>query len=274
MRVQRRRGGDDDEKADDVGKSHPHIGIDTHPRDLGFRFPRRLDQWMRQRIDPLLLRFLRRLPEEAIGRDGRAQHGNDRDDILRLEGKIGHERVVGDRTPRHIDRQRGGDVGEQRQAAPFQDRHISIVAGKNLQQHAGHREPDDVQMRRAMDQQCQHVPHRAQIGADVDDVGEQQQAHDDPQQPGRIVRADIAGDPHSGHTADAGADLLDRGHQREGEQHHPAHAKAELCPSLGVGGDAAGIVVRRAGDQPRAEGSEPPLLRRSDRRAMQRDTPS
>ena len=46
------------------------------------------------------------------------------------------------------------------------------------------------------------------------------------------------------------ADLLDRRHQRAGEQHDPAHRVAELRAGLRIGGDAAGIVVGGAGDQP------------------------
>jgi hypothetical protein len=42
---------------------------------------------------------------------------------------------------------------------------------------------------------------------------------------------------------------LDGAHQRVGEQQRPAQAIAELGADLGIGGDAAGIIVRRAGDQ-------------------------
>ncbi len=81
----------------------------------------------------------------------------------------------------------------------------------------------------------------------------QQQPDDRVQQPGRVMRADVAGDALAGHAADARADLLDRRHQREAEQHHPAHRVAELRAGLRVGGDAARIVVGGAGDQSRAE---------------------
>ena len=61
--------------------------------------------------------------------------------------------------------------------------------------------------------------------------------------------AQIAGDTLAGHAADFRADLLDGDHQRIAEQQRPAHGIAELGPGLGIGGDAAGIVVGRAGNQ-------------------------
>ena len=40
-------------------------------------------------------------------------------------------------------------------------------------------------------------------------------------------------------------------HQRIGEQQRPSQAVAELRAGLGIGRDAAGVVVRGAGDQAR-----------------------
>ena len=79
----------------------------------------------------------------------------------------------------------------------------------------------------------------------------------------RVMRADVAGDALAGDPADARADFLDRRHQREAEQHHPAHRIAELRAGLRVGGDAAGVVVGGAGDQSRAEPCEQPLAGRA-----------
>ena len=75
------------------------------------------------------------------------------------------------------------------------------------------------------------------------------------------MRADVAGDALAGDPADARADLLDRHHQREAEQHHPAHRVAELRAGLRISGDAARIVVGGAGDQSRAEPAEQSLVR-------------
>jgi hypothetical protein len=43
--------------------------------------------------------------------------------------------------------------------------------------------------------------------------------------------ADIAGDAVPGDAADAGADFLDGGHQRPGEQHDPSHAVTDCAPA-------------------------------------------
>src|ERR1700723_461124 len=67
------------------------------------------------------------------------------------------------------------------------------------------------------------------------------------------------------------ANLLDRRHQRKAEQHHPAHCIAELCPGLGISGDAAGVVVGGAGDQSRAKAAEQAFVRGAARGAAQGD---
>ena len=61
---------------------------------------------------------------------------------------------------------------------------------------------------------------------------------------------------------DAAADLLDRDHQGIAEQHRPTDVEPQLCASLRVGGDAARVVVRRAGDKAGAEQAEPARLAR------------
>ena len=87
----------------------------------------------------------------------------------------------------------------------------------------------------------------------------------------RVVVADVTGDASPRNPADTPADLLDRGHQREGEKHHPAHRKSELRPRLGIRRDAGRIVVGRPGDQPRAQRGPYPLAWRRFRRAVDRD---
>ena len=68
--------------------------------------------------------------------------------------------------------------------------------------------------------------------------------------------ADVARDAVAGDAADARADDLDADHQRRGQEHAPQHAEAELRAGLRVGGDAARVVVGRAGDEPGAEAIE------------------
>ena len=112
-----------------------------------------------------------------------------------------------------------------------------------------HAKEHDIDDAVAADQQLGRVRHGAEIGGDVDGVGDEQQRHHDVEQRGRIVPADIAGDAVPGDAADPRGDFLDRRHQRKGQQHGPADAVAELRAGLAVGADPRRIVVGRAGDQ-------------------------
>src|SRR4051812_40703600 len=64
---------------------------------------------------------------------------------------------------------------------------------------------------------------------------------------------DVGGEAVAGDAADARADHLDADHERRGEKHRPEQAVAVLRARLRVGGDAARVVVRRAGDEARAQ---------------------
>ena len=114
-------------------------------------------------------------------------------------------------------------------------------------------EPD----RRQSGHQRRRIRHRAKVGTDIDGVGDQQQQDEPVGQPRRIMAHQIAGDAVAGDPADAGADHLHRRHQGVGEDHRPAEAVAVLRAGLAVGGDAAGIVVGRAGDQAGADDAPP-----------------
>jgi hypothetical protein len=73
------------------------------------------------------------------------------------------------------------------------------------------------------------------------------------QQPARVVLPQISGDAFAGHSADACADLLDHDHQRIREQQRPSQLIAETCCCLRVGRDATRIIIRRSGNQARAQ---------------------
>jgi len=67
------------------------------------------------------------------------------------------------------------------------------------------------------------------------------------------VPAHISGEAFASDTADLSADHLDRAHERIGQKQSPNQAVTELGPRLGIGGDAARIVIRGAGDEPGPE---------------------
>ena len=76
------------------------------------------------------------------------------------------------------------------------------------------------------------------------------------------TRAMLAARALAGHPPDPRADGLDRRHQRKGEHHRPQHVDAELRARLCIGGDAARIIIRRAGDEARARTPKPGDFRR------------
>jgi hypothetical protein len=75
------------------------------------------------------------------------------------------------------------------------------------------------------------VTHRAEIGADVARVGGEYEKNDELRQPVGVVFAKIAGDAAPRGSADAAADLLDRGHQRIAEEHRPADSDPSCAPA-------------------------------------------
>ncbi len=253
MRIEGRRRGDDDEQGDRIGQAHADIGIDADPLELGARLLGRALQrpGMRRLLD--LLDLLLGLPEEEIGTDRGAQDRHQRSQIRGRPGDPRDDQAMPDNAPRHVDDERHRDIGEQRHGQPFEHRDIARITRERLEQHRHQPEGGHIEERGAADQQLQPRPHRAEIGAEVDDVGDHHQQHDAGAQAGRVMMLEIAGDAAPGHPADPRADLLDRAHQRPGEEHHPGKAEAELRADLRVSGDAAGIVVRRASDEARPQ---------------------
>jgi hypothetical protein len=91
--------------------------------------------------------------------------------------------------------------------------------------------------------------HRAEIGSEIDRVGRRKQTDDGVKHPRWKEATDVSSQASSRDSADLSADQLDRAHQRIGEQQRPSQAVTELRAGLGIGGNAAGIVVRCARDQ-------------------------
>ena len=163
--------------------------------------------------------------------------------------------------PGDVDDKHGGDVGEQGQAQPLQEAGVAVVRQERFQRNRADREQGGVQQGRAADQELDRRPHRPDVRAQVDDVGDQDQQ---PTMPyisrGGVVLAEVARDAPARDAPDLGADLLDARHQRVREQHGPEQPIAELRPDLGVRRDAAGVVVGRPRDQPRPQRLEQPLF--------------
>jgi hypothetical protein len=141
------------------------------------------------------------------------------------------------------------DIGKQRKREPAQHRGVARVAHEHFEEHRHDREADDANDGRRRDEQSHRRRHRAEIGANVDRVGDQQQSDQRIEQRRRIVLAHVTGESAPRHAPDLGADHLDRAHQRIGQQQRPTEAVAELRARLRIGGDAAGVVVGGAGNE-------------------------
>jgi hypothetical protein len=141
-----------------------------------------------------------------------------------------------------------------------------MIRNQDLGGEAADAERRDVEQYRAADDQPQRVAHRCDVGGDVERIGNEQKPHQGVQQRGRHRLAEIGRQSPPGDGADAGADHLNGDHERRGQEHRPAQRVAELGAALGIGGDAAGIVIGGAGNQARPEHGKqrfrrPPFLR-------------
>jgi hypothetical protein len=82
----------------------------------------------------------------------------------------------------------------------------------------------------------------------VDHIGNDQKAHQCNQQRHRSVSLQCDRQTATRDAAEAGADLLHRHHERQGQQHRPAKRVSECRPGLRVRYNAGRIVVCRSGD--------------------------
>ena len=141
--------------------------------------------------------------------------------------------------------------------------HVAVVGHEDLQEERTGREQDREQRFAPAQHQLSGGAHRGEVGADIDGIGDKQQEHDHADQRARQHARHVRREPFAGDPADPRADGLDRRHQRIGQRDGPHQVEAELRPHLGMGRDAARIVVRRAGDEARPEAAEP-RCRRTD----------
>jgi len=102
---------------------------------------------------------------------------------------------------------------------------------------------DDVQARRSPISSCSAAAIRAEIGGDVDRVGDEQERDDGVQQRPRIVLPDVGGEAVPGHPPMRALTIwmpIMSGSVRT----RPQHAVAKLRARLRIARDAARIVVR------------------------------
>ena len=207
----------------------------------------------------LFLDLLRALPEEEIGADGGAEDRDDQRQRLTRQFDLRHEGADRHRRPVDLHGEDHADIGQQRKGEPLQQPDIAMVGHEHDRQQGEDREGHRVQARVAAQHQLGGSPHGGEVGAEIDGVGDEQQQHQQRHDTARKDLHHVAGKTAAGDAADAGADRLHRHHQWPGQHHGPQQAETFAGARLGIGGDAAGIVVGRAGDDARPQPLEQSL---------------
>jgi len=92
--------------------------------------------------------------------------------------------------------------------------------------------------------------HRAQVRAEIDGVGDEEQRDAEIEHGLWIVFAKRIGKAAAGLQGDARAYLLDGSHQRKSKERRPELSVSKLRAGLGMRANARGIVVGCAGDEP------------------------
>ena len=103
------------------------------------------------------------------------------------------------------------------------------------------------------DEQAQGIAHGADVSGDVDCVGHDEQANEAERHPAGTYLGNVGAESFPGDPADACRQHLNTDHQRGCQKQCPDQAEAELRSCLGIGGNPAGVVIRRARDEPRAQ---------------------
>ena len=197
--------------------------------------------------------LLRRLPEKEIGADCRAENGDQRRKIGAFE-RDRRPKGGADRRPfRLTDHDGRGNVGEKGKGEPFQVRDVFSVWQRDLQdeRHASQRQ--HVSPERPRQKQFGRCGHRADIGAEIENIREQQKRNHQIEDRRRKMPPHVGRNSLPRHATDAGADLLNDAHQRVGEQGDPQHAESESRAGLRIRGYPARIVIGCARDEAGAQ---------------------
>ncbi len=205
----------------------------------------------------VLLVFERGLPDEQVGADGGAEHRHRGGRVVVAEHDARMQQGPPGLAPVDIDQRHFDRVGQHGQRQPFH--HARVARIGQAHQRGEHAEPVDgrVDGRMAAGGQGGGAAHCREVRADVDQADQRDAGR---QALGQARAAVLA---HAGQQAGAGAAAdprrgdLHRHHQGQGEGDQPQHLEAELAAGLAVDRDAAGVVVGRAGQQPRAEAAVP-----------------
>ena len=189
------------------------------------------------------------LPEEQVRRDGRAQHGDEERQIGLAQLDVGNKGVAEDASPLMGDEDGDDEIREKCSAEHLEDERDAGEGAQHQQcrdEAARHQRPDPG---RSGVEELHARADGDEVGGDVEAVGhdESDEEHGEDRSTGPVESLDgQLAEPCAGRKCRAVTDLLDRGHQRQGQQGGPQERQAVLGTGLGVGGDPGGIVVGRA----------------------------
>ena len=124
----------------------------------------------------VLFNFLRGLPEEEVGRDGGAQDADQRRPIVAGPLDTRNQGRPQDGGPVRVREKCRGDVGEQGEGEPFEDPGDEAIAGPEQQADEEQRVDGGPIEGADAGEQRGDVGHAAEIGGDVDDIGNDQQS--------------------------------------------------------------------------------------------------
>ena len=177
-------------KAMPFESSMPSDGVGPDARELGISAALGL---LAQRPVALalvhLLDLLGGLPEEQIGADGGAEHGDHHHEIIGVDGRLRPHCGDQRRAPWDVHGEGGRDIGEQRQRQEFQHRRIAAVGQEDLEDGRAGREDQRMLVVEPADHQRERLRHRGDVGGDVEGVGGNEQ-RDEPHHP--PARRDLA----------------------------------------------------------------------------------
>ena len=204
-----------------------------------------------------LLHLLARLPEEEVGRDGRAEHGDECCQPCGAAREVRDEQAVHDRSPVDVDRQENDRIREQRQREPPQHARVPVVAEHDREGDHAAREHDDQSRGRQTRHELRGCSHGADVGRDVERVRDHRDQHraeqDRAPEPGAGSASPDRGPVASPRRAASSWTAAAIGAT---DERRPEQRVSEPGADLRVGPDARRVVVGRTRDDPRTEPTE------------------
>ena len=171
--VEGRRRREDDEVHHDVREEHARVHVEPGVGEL----VRRRAAPLRRRSPAarlLLLDLLRRLPEEEIGRDRRAEDPDERGDVGGVPAERRHHGGRPRLPPVGMREDRRDDVGKEHRGHPFEIFREGRVARVHGDEHDAGAEERHEGKGRGSGEHRRGLRHARQVGGDVEDVGREE----------------------------------------------------------------------------------------------------